>query len=267
MHCLLCAVVLVVIITPVSANIPTKGIMSVLIFESVGPFSSANLNYTINCSIVPSYQPSPYDSFERGDYSNPWAFFFTLAGTCSSENCSSVTKMTWYHGRNTEEPTFVCELTGSHGNETYTLWNTTGTRRFNLEDFYDIQIIVNGKSGFYNFTPEYLECNRKVMQPITIRKYPCEEYLRQYHSDHPNGNITQSDCAEIYNREIPQCYPLLKKVNLSWTNGEPAIYYYYFHLSPVRESVDTSNRSSHYTPHSPVESMYCNFLNFFGGEC
>ena len=148
MHCLLCAVVLVVIITPVSANIPVKGIMSVFIIENEDFLANGNLNYTINCSIVSSYHPSSYDSFEKGDYSNPWAFYFMLDGTCSSENCSPVTKMTWYHGRNTEEPTFVCELTGSHGNETYTLWNTTGTRRYTLEEFYDIRIVMNGKSEF-----------------------------------------------------------------------------------------------------------------------
>ena len=267
LHCLFRAAVLLLIVTPAAANIPTKGILSVFIIENEGPVTSGDLNYTIDCSIIPSYHASSYDSFERGDYSNPWAFFFTLTGTCPSGNCSPLTKMTWYHGRTTEEPTFICELNGSRGNETFSVWNTTGTRRYNLEDLYDIQVTVNGTSGFYNFTPEYLECNRNVMQPITVRKYPCEVYLRQYHRGDPGENITQTDCAGIYNREIPRCYPLLEKVNLSWTHNEPAIYYYSFHLPPGREPVDTLDRSPRYIPRSPVESLYCGLLNFFGVEC
>ena len=176
-------------------------------------------------------------------------------------------KMTWYHGKDTQEPTFICQLNGSMGKEIFTTWNETDTKRYNLKDFYDTQIAVNGTMGFYNFSPEYQDCNKKVMQPISYRRYPCESYLANYSIDHLKGNLTQSACAEIYDHEIPKCYQFLKKVDLSWTHNEPVTYVYFFNLSEVNKTIGNSNLSYQYTPHKPIESLYCSLLNFFGVEC
>jgi len=262
-----CAIFLV-IVTPVSANIPTKGITSLFIFEKNSQIYEGNINYTINCSISPSYKPSSYDLYlytDLGD-TNPWTSVFTLSGTCPSGNCAPITKMSWYHGNDEQGPIFICELNGSIGTESFTIRNETGLKRYNIKEFYDTRVEMNGTGRYYNYTPEYLDCSRNVMQSISYLKYPCEQFLSNYSIDNPsNGNRTQMQCANIYTREIPQCYQFLKEVNLSWAN-EPTVYIYRFNLSSVNETIEKPHQYQ-YNPHKPVEFLYCNLLNFFGIQC
>jgi len=273
---IMCIAIFFLIIAPVSANIPTRSITSFFIFEKNGLPYNESINYTISCSMSPSFKPSSYDSPDsRGtENTNPYSYVFKLSGTCPSGNCL-ISRISWYHRQNqrlepeNEVPHFICLLNGSTGNVLFTIWNETGTSEFpcnSLKEYYDMNVVINGKSGYYNYTPEYLDCDRNVMRSISYYRYPCEQYLANDSIDRSKGNWTQSQCAEIYNHEIPQCYQFLKEVNLSWTGYQEKICVYRFNLSSDNETLENVIQS-HYIPQNPVESLYCGILQFFGAQC
>lgn len=258
------------IIAHVSANIDsTRGITSLFIFEKEGVPYNGNINYTISCALDPALNPSPSDLFDfkpRED-TNPWAYVFALSGNCSSDICPPIAKMSWYV-KGAQQPRFICGLNGSIANQSITTWNETEPEKYEFKDFYDTRVVAGGKAGYYNYTPKYLDCNRDVIRSISYRQYPCQEYLANYSMGYPsNPNWTQTKCEEVYNHEIAKCYQFLKQVDLSWnTNSEPIIYIYKFNLSSANDTIEKS-LPSRYIPQSPVESLYCTILKFFGGMC
>jgi hypothetical protein len=234
---------------------------------------NGSIDYSISCSGNFSFKPSPYDPPET-EISSPWSRLFKLSGSCSPGNCSPIAKMSWYHPTfHEEEPNFLCELNGTIGDESFITWNETGSHRYNLSDFYDVSMGINYERQYYNFTPEYRDCNEQVMKSISYYQYPCEQYLEEYYIhrskgiDQPEGNWTQRQCAEIYNNEIQQCYPFLKKIDLTWTHTEPVIYIYRFNLSQGHGKTMENSLSTPHTSDKPVESLYCSLLNFLGAEC
>jgi hypothetical protein len=271
---ILCFAIFLIIIAPVSANIAPRSLTSFFILEKTGLPYNESINYTISCSMSPSFKPSDYYSTPKTGDTNPWSYNFKLSGYCPSGNCQ-ISKISWYYRQNqrleskSEEPHFICLLNGSTENVSFTTWNETGTSEFpcnDLSDYYDMNIVVNGKNGYYNYTPEYMECNRKVMQSISYNRYPCEQYLADYSINQSKGNSTQLKCAEVYNHGIQQCYHFLKEVNLSWTGYQEKICIYKFNLSIDNETLEKPNQSR-YTPQKPVESLYCGVLNIFGIPC
>jgi hypothetical protein len=267
--------IFLVIIASASANSPPKGLTSRFIFEKNGLPYNDSVNYTISCSMSPSFKPPYLSIITPGTEDiDPWSYVFKLSGTCPSGNCL-ISKISYYHTRNyrleieTEQPSFVCELNGSSGHVSFTTWNETGLSGFHcnrLKGYYDTYVVINSTGGYYNYTPEYLDCNRNVMQSINYSKYSCEDYLANSSIDRSKGNWTQLQCAEIYNREIPQCYQYLKEVDLSWSGYEPKICEYRFNLSSENEPSENVPPSQ-YIPQKPVESLYCNILKLFGTQC
>lgn len=254
------------ILAPVSANIDTtRGITSLFIIEKDGRAYTGDINYTISCSMNRSEIPASYKLFKPTENSNPWRSFFSLSGNCSTGNCPPIARMSWYT-KGEEEPRFICQLNALLGNESFTVWNETEPGRYNLTDFYDAVIVVKKKAGYYNITPEFVDCNRIVMQSIHYRQYSCQAYLENYTLDYQEGKLAQTPCAEIYNLEVMKCYQYIEKVDLSWTNNEPATYIYKFNLSSANQNMKHPLRVR-YIPQSPVESLYCSLVVFFGYEC
>jgi hypothetical protein len=272
--CILCLAFFFVIIAPVSADIPPRALTSFFILEKNGLPFNESINYTISCSMSPSFKPSDYYSTPGTGDTNPWSYVFRISGHCPSGNCR-ISKISWYYRQNqkleskNEEPHFICLLNGSTRNESFTKWNETDTSEFpcnNINEYYDKNVVINGKKGYYNYTPEYLDCSRNLMQSTSYFHYPCEQYLASSSIDQSKGNNTQLKCVEIYNHEIPQCYQYLKEVNVSWTEYQEKICIYRFNLSSDNGTLENIPQS-HHTPQKPVESLYCYILQFLGAPC
>lgn len=267
-------VIITVIVMPGTSNIPPKGVASRFIIEENGHSFNDPVDYTIGCYSQKEVDAKPGVNNREKTIKNTsyLSKVFQLSGTCLPHDCQISKISLYYPSVGEEEPHFVCVIMGTTNDLSFTVWNSTGESGlhcFETKELYDIYRVVNGTIKTYNYTQEYLDCEKNLMKSIHYHHYPCEIYLANQNIDRKQSNLTLLGCDEIYDREIPLCFSYLKEVNLSWSGYQKTICEYRFtiaHDNASLEEPDSLNQSL-YIPKSPVESLYCGIVQLFGGRC
>lgn len=258
------------VIAPVSANIRPHPIASILYIENNGVPFNESINFSLKCYGHFAYPTDTYTFLREktADDPNPPAEIFSLSGICSSYGCLISTVLQSPPGRYMEpEHSDLCKFTGTAGGMTFETWNVTrigGIQCFKYSDQWDVSKNIQKTTRYYNYTPGYLECRKKLKD----LGEECQQYLVNNSLKIHTESMTHNQCIDLNNREEQKCEENLEEIDPS--KFLPVEKYCLFRFSiPIQNQTieTTSVPIATAAPQSPVTSLYCTLMNFFGARC
>jgi len=252
-------------------------------FEKDGLPYNESVYFTVECY---GYTWKSWDGSDPEDLkakvNHPSEKGYSFSASCPSYGCI-IYEPNIHAGR-----MFVdhCDVAGTAGGKPFMITNFSKTP---LPDCTELQpyMMGSGSGGYYNGTPAYDECVNETRR----HRDRCDQYLVSCDpaDDTECGNWVMEGkyvketssyhaCMDTIDRERMDCDQLLEKINPStmvmWKydnyQEEPAKRACELHITIPAQ--DTGNTTipvpvSLGTRKSPVKSLYCSILQFFGGRC
>jgi hypothetical protein len=180
-----------------------------------------------------------------------------------------------------------CDVEGTAGTVPFKLEKILKTPVPNCTEFHQYYK-YGGRGHYYNTTPEFDQC---ILEDRKQRER-CNRYLEACDwENHPSCTDVEIDgkywketrayrtCRETVMNERKDCDPLLKEINTStiimWKDQDSSEYPA-MRSCELRFTLPSKDQTSGMpavvaeirpSPQSPVESLYCSILDFFGRRC
>lgn len=269
---ILCIGFLLAFMVPVSANPSPRTRSITLLLEKNGTPDNEIMNFSLNCY---GYFQNPTDQKKylreiTTEDPNPPSLIFSLSDNCPAYGCSyflttkSPPEKYWE-----PENSMLCELNGTKHDFSFSIWNMSDSGILcNIRSAqWNIEKTAGRVTRYYNYTPEYFRC----MERIKIEKEQCREYLGKNFSGMNDSPSAYTLCLQEISHKELACDSNLMEINISLT--DPAEYHCIFRFDPSSATPSDENitfgtravATAEYS--SPVTSLYCSILPFFGAEC
>ncbi len=266
------ALILPLFIISVTANpVPRTRSIQLYLERDGFPYTEENALFTIDCygyfSALTNHHEFLRNRTENDP--NPPEKIFSLAGNCSVYGCiKSISTQSPPDTYWEPESSKFCRITVTTAGKSFTIWNRSdiqGIACFHRSDQWDTEKKIGRNTFYYNFTPEYFSCKKRVE---AIGK-ECQEFLLNGKQGKINNSGIHNQCIELYNHQSSVCDNSLQQINVA--NINPAEYYcqFRFDVPPDLQRYgdkDSSNRLREVTQ-SPIESLFCSILQHLGGKC
>ncbi|HVN74034.1 MAG TPA: hypothetical protein VMT44_05515 [Methanoregula sp.] len=267
-------------------------------FEKGGVPYNGSVSYTVTCYGRMEYPWVHPVTIAPENTSDGSGIVFTYSASCPLYGCT-INEPFYLNYRIIDS----CDLTGETAGTKFALKNFSATPLPNCTDLHQFDI-SKGYGEYYNETPSFTECenrSRKAAELCDNYVVPCSP-----DADKDCGNWILNDtpvkdspksraCREAADRENLACYDLLEKLDpatmIMWKDSRgqdsPAMRICEQHFmipssdpgrspgadpsitgsSPGVPVFVAGDKGLPLPARSPVESLWCTILAFFGGKC